>query len=139
MRNPNWVHFRNKSNGEGIFTFYSEDAKAILRDFKNANFHKSSDIPSEESIKGKDSSNKTRKNPLSFLFKRESSQVTEVTKSNNCKTSKQEKGRRKVLEKSASMMENFRYDNKNNIQQMMPTIVQSKRKRFKRELTNPVH
>ena len=111
----NWVHFRNKSNGEGIFTFYSEDAKVILRDFKNANFPKckSSDIPCDDDIKEKDSSiHKTRKNPLSFLFKRETSQVTTVTKSNNCKTSKQEKGRRKVMEKSASMMERFRYDNK---------------------------
>ena len=27
---------RNKSNGEGIFTFYSEHAKEILTDFKEA-------------------------------------------------------------------------------------------------------
>lgn len=130
------ITHRNKSNGEGIFTFYSEDAKAILRDFKNANFlkNKSSDIPCEDSIKGKDSGNKTRKNPLSFLFKRDSSQVTQVTKSNNCKTSKQEKGRRKVLEKSASMMENFRYDNKNKIPQI-PAMESIKEKRKEKRAT----
>ena len=44
------------------------------------------------------------KNPLTYLFKRDGSQGS---KENNQTGRKQEKGRRKVLEKSVSMMEEF--------------------------------
>ena len=47
-----------------------------------------------------------------FLLKKDTSQLAQITKSNKSKTSKQEKGRRKFMEKSGSMMESFRYDNK---------------------------
>ena len=93
-----WPHFRNKSNGEGIFTFFSENALNILKDIKYAKSPKkkkaSGDVAKESSL---------LRNPLTYLFKRETLQSG---KSDKCER-KQEKGRRKVLEKSVSMMEEF--------------------------------
>lgn len=100
---------RNKSNGEGIFTFYSENAKEILTDFQAAKLAASS------RGKTKESSSLRRRNPLSFLFKsRQDSSPTPSDKQGKSDgggadrgDEKKRRGRRKVLEKSVSMMENF--------------------------------
>ena len=55
---------RNKSNGEGIFTFYSEHAKEILTDFKEAK----AALKAGGKLK-EQSSSLRRRNPLSFLFR----------------------------------------------------------------------
>ena len=55
---------RNKSNGEGIFTFYSEHAKEILTDFKEAKAALKNGGKAKEQ-----SSSLRRRNPLSFLFR----------------------------------------------------------------------
>ena len=55
---------RNKSNGEGIFTFYSEHAKEILTDFKEAK----AALKNGGKVK-EQSSSLRRRNPLSFLFR----------------------------------------------------------------------
>ena len=94
---------RNKSNGEGIFTFYSEEAQDILKDIKYA-----SKSPKRRSLAGEEretsGSNSILKNPLTYLFKREGGQPA---RDRGEPVTKQEKGRRKVLEKSVSMMEEF--------------------------------
>ena len=94
---------RNKSNGEGIFTFYSDEAQDILKDIKYA-----SKSPKRRSLAGEEretsGSNSILKNPLTYLFKREGGQPV---RDRGEPVTKQEKGRRKVLEKSVSMMEEF--------------------------------
>jgi len=117
------ITHRTNVTGEGIFTFYSEDAKRILSKYEELCCRGS--IEGEDSWRcstSKDGSlSKTKKNsrdaenilskknPLSFLFKRESSFST-IDKENsfpsldtktlsNSRTSKQERGRRKVMEK----------------------------------------
>ena len=59
------------------------------------------------------------KNPLTYLFKRESSQTS---KDKTETITKQEKGRRKVLEKSVSMMEEFNRQEKITRQQKRDLI-----------------
>ena len=101
-----WPKFRNKSNGEGIFTFYSENAQDILKDIKYAKSPKKKSLLNDAGSSAKEASSGSSilKNPLTYLFKRESSQTSKDKTENS---SKQEKGRRKVLEKSVSMMEEF--------------------------------
>ena len=101
-----WPKFRNKSNGEGIFTFYSENAQEILKDIKYAKSPKKKSLSNDAGSNAKEASSggSILKNPLTYLFKRESSQTSKDKTEN---ISKQEKGRRKVLEKSVSMMEEF--------------------------------
>ena len=101
-----WPKFRNKSNGEGIFTFYSENAQEILKDIKYAKSPKKKSLSNDAGSNAKEASGggSILKNPLTYLFKRESSQTSKDKTEN---ISKQEKGRRKVLEKSVSMMEEF--------------------------------
>ena len=105
------ILFRNKANGEGIFTFYSENAKEILTDFKAAKLVASS---RQKEGKTKDAGSLKRRNPLSFLFKRQqepSGISLDQTKANaggaGRGDEKKQRGRRKVMEKSVSMMDNF--------------------------------
>ena len=62
--NAQMLFRRNKSNGEGIFTFYSEHAKEILTDFKEAK----AALKNGGKVK-EQSSSLRRRNPLSFLFR----------------------------------------------------------------------
>ena len=94
---------RNKSNGEGIFTFYSEEAPDILKDVKYSKSPKRKSLAAE-AVGGRETGNRLLKNPLTYLFKRDSSLAV---RERGETVSKQEKGRRKVLEKSVSMMEDF--------------------------------
>ena len=111
-----WPKFRNKSNGEGIFTFYSENAQEILKDIKYAKSPKKKSLSNDAGSNAKEASGggSILKNPLTYLFKRESSQTSKDKTEN---ISKQEKGRRKVLEKSVSMMEEFNRQEKISRQQ----------------------
>lgn len=64
--------------GEGIFTFYSEDAKRILAKYEDLCCREGrgeqGDTDGRKAQPLKESSlTKSKKNPLSFLFKRESS------------------------------------------------------------------
>ena len=116
-----WPHFRNKSNGEGIFTFYSENAQNILKDVKCAK------SPKKKTVSGDGGSSKESsllRNPLTYLFKRETLQSGKTDKGEN--SSKQEKGRRKVLEKSVSMMEEFGRQEKISRQQKKELIKELK-------------
>ena len=84
------------------------------------------------------------KNPLIYLFKRESSQTS---KDKTEPISKQEKGRRKVLEKSVSMMEEFNRQEKITRQQKKDLIkelksstkLSSKSSSLTRTRTQPSH
>ena len=105
------ILFRNKANGEGIFTFYSENAKEILTDFKAAKLVASS---RQKEGKTKDAGSLKRRNPLSFLFKRQQEPLVvslDQKKANTGGTErgdeKKQRGRRKVMEKSVSMMDSF--------------------------------
>ena len=112
-----WPKFRNKSNGEGIFTFYSENAQEILKDIKYAKSPKKKSLSNDAGSNAKEASSGGSiilKNPLTYLFKRESSQTSKDKTEN---IAKQEKGRRKVLEKSVSMMEEFNRQEKISRQQ----------------------
>ena len=112
-----WPKFRNKSNGEGIFTFYSENAQEILKDIKYAKSPKKKSFSNDAGSNAKEASSGGSiilKNPLTYLFKRESSQTSKDKTEN---IAKQEKGRRKVLEKSVSMMEEFNRQEKISRQQ----------------------
>ena len=112
-----WPKFRNKSNGEGIFTFYSENAQEILKDIKYAKSPKKKSLSNDAGSNAKEASGGGSiilKNPLTYLFKRESSQTSKDKTEN---IAKQEKGRRKVLEKSVSMMEEFNRQEKTSRQQ----------------------
>lgn len=87
---------RSKSIGQGVFTFYSEDAKNI-----HLNIHSSIKLNSD---KKKQTGTRAKLNPLSFLFKNGDGGGKNVSPA---KTEKQDRGRRKVLEKSKSMMDRF--------------------------------
>ena len=87
--------------------------------------------------------NSILKNPLTYLFKRDSSQAQ---KEKGGSVTKQEKGRRKVLEKSASMMEDFgrtekitRQNKKELIKELKASKVGAKSSSLTRTRTNPDH
>ena len=114
-------YFRNKSNGEGIFTFYSECAQNILKDIKYAKSPKKKNLSGETGAGSKETAGGSLlRNPLTYLFKRESSGAGRT------ENKRQEKGRRKVLEKSVSMMEEFNRQEKISCQQKKDLIKELK-------------
>ena len=140
-----WPKFRNKSNGEGIFTFYSENAQEILKDIKYAKSPKKKSLSNDAGSNAKEASSggSILKNPLTYLFKRESSQTSKDKTEN---IAKQEKGRRKVLEKSVSMMEEFnrqekisRHQKKELVRELRAGQATAKSSSLTRTRTQPSH
>ena len=101
-----------------------------------------SDAASSSSAKEANGSGSLLKNPLTYLFKRESSQTSKDKTENS---SKQEKGRRKVLEKSVSMMEEFNRQEKVSRQHKKDLVLrelrsgEAKARSLTRTRTQPCH
>ena len=93
-------------------------------------------MAAENGPEGKESGNSRLKNPLTYLFKRDGSQGA---KENNESGRKQEKGRRKVLEKSVSMMEEFGRGDKICRQNKKELLKELKSHSLTRTRTNPSH
>ena len=85
---------------------------------------------------GKETGNSILKNPLTYLFKRDGCQGS---KEKGETGRKQEKGRRKVLEKSVSMMEEFGRAEKMTRQNKKELLKELKSSSLTRTKTNPAN